>query len=310
MKDHINQKRVLKIPSALTTSGASRARLVVPIPDDSAILEAYHLSRLERPGDRIIPTPRGPATKRNILGRTLIHRDCFKELRHWTVYWGREQFCGRGETEWVEDYVVRSCFRFPRTQLPPENIELSLASDANGGRYFATDFIEADLKERWIVATNLMLEIFGHCWITDEIEFEALIAITRRVGWRFLPRGKRPWEKLQPELDEVVKSMVNPVHRRRAERSLEIINRHGPEQVVVGEGGFRGYVAFCFEDRGFTVLESIQPNNATYIFGANWESLSRLTKGEILEGELHLDRIIHSSRWIGEMGRWFPRQAA
>lgn len=45
------------------------------------------------------------------------------------------------------------------------------------------------------------------------------------------------------------------------------------------------------------VLESVYTNNATYVFGADWELLSKLTKAEILNAELHDARLIHNDNW-------------
>ena len=45
------------------------------------------------------------------------------------------------------------------------------------------------------------------------------------------------------------------------------------------------------------MLESVYTNNATYVFGADWELLSKLTKAEILNAELHDARLIHNDNW-------------
>jgi hypothetical protein len=124
MIDHIEKSRVRTIPNSLIKSGVSEARLIIPVPENSANLEKYDLEVLEKDGDRIVPKPARLATKRNIEGRIIVHRERPKEPHSWQVLWGREQFCGNGETEWVEDYITRTAMRYPRTHLVPESIEL------------------------------------------------------------------------------------------------------------------------------------------------------------------------------------------
>ena len=45
------------------------------------------------------------------------------------------------------------------------------------------------------------------------------------------------------------------------------------------------------------VLESVYTNNATYIFGDDWEHLSQLSKAEILKDGLQDVRLIHNDNW-------------
>ena len=65
----------------------------------------------------------------------------------------------------------------------------------------------------------------------------------------------------------------------------------------------KGYLIFGFLEENLYVLECTQTNNATYILENNWEHLSGLTKAEILENNLHKERIIHRENWFEEIGR-------
>ena len=81
----------------------------------------------------------------------------------------------------------------------------------------------------------------------------------------------------------------------------EFINSFQPDFRAYGKSGFKGYVIFGFTDRDIYVLESVYPNNATYVFGKNWGELSKLTKAEILNGNLQDVRIIHNNNWQQEI---------
>ena len=306
----LHKKRVRKIPSNITKQGVAKTRLIVPVDRESDGIKEYHLSALKEVGDRMIPAAHGTATRRNLEGRLIVHRDKPKEFHSWLALWGRNQFCGRGETEWVENYVTRTGLRYPRTQLPAEEIELSLIENTEGQQFFATDLISTSDEERWLTAANLMLEIFEYAWIAESRDLQTPLTVTRRVNWRFLPPGEHDWDTVRPEFEEVIETLESSTAKHRAKRSIKRLYDFGPDQVVMGLGGFHGYFAFCFSDQEFTILESIHPNNATYILGQNWEGISQLTKAEILEAQLHLRRLIHDQFWDAEIENWFSNHAA
>ena len=54
---------------------------------------------------------------------------------------------------------------------------------------------------------------------------------------------------------------------------------------------------FGFTSKNLYILESALPNNATYVLQNNWETISQLSKAEILSQDLHSARIIHSENW-------------
>lgn len=305
----IATKYVRKFPSG-ELSGSSSSRIVVPVSQANVErLELSGLSQLANIGDRILPAPIGPATRRNVNGRIVILRDQPKEVYSWEVLWAREQFCGRGETEWVEDYVTRTCKRYPRLQIEPENIEVSLIENARGERLFATDVLDHRNADRWIVAANIMLEINGLAWVVSPEEVDLPLVETRRVNWTILPPGTS-WTELKPMLDATVDRLRSEMHRTVARRKLGELYQFGPDFVVVGQGGFNRYVGLVFQSRGFVVLESVEPYNATYVLGMDWARISQMSKGEILSDNLHLARIIHGKTWRQKLEAWFQNHAA
>jgi len=309
--DLIQKSRLRKLPRNFQLSGVSHSRLVVPCESlNREISKESGVLRLSEIGDRILPGIVGPATKRNLTGRVIVHRNRPKEPRTWQILWGREQFCGGGETEWVEDYVTKSQMCYPRTELPAENIEIGLVANAEGKRLFASELLDHKDEERWVTAANMFLEIFGYVWVLQPEEINVPLVATRQLNWEFLPPGKREWKHILEKMQEAIEGLRHPTQRRTATRNLQNIHSFGPDQVVIGHGGFHRYVAFCFTGRGFTVLESIEPNNATYILGADWEHLSQLSKVEILARNHQLARVVHSNHWQQEIERWFRRHAA
>ena len=107
-----------------------------------------------------------------------------------------------------------------------------------------------------------------------------------------LPPGKHPWVEVEPRVQDVSREKGDgkrPVSWHRWSR----INAYGPEFVAVGRAGFRGYLVFGFPQRGFYVLGSAFYGKATYLLGEDWEVFSQLRKAQLLDTDLHRDRIIH-----------------
>lgn len=120
------------------------------------------------------------------------------------------------------------------------------------------------------------------------------------LNWEVLPSGDYPWERMQDDLKKVSEKSSKTAKKVLIDK-CEFINSFQPDFRAYGKSGFKGYVIFGFADRNIFVLESVYPNNATYVFGKNWEELSKLTKAEILKGNLQDVRIIHNDNWQQEI---------
>ncbi len=124
----------------------------------------------------------------------------------------------------------------------------------------------------------------------------------RNVNWSLLPSGRYPWSQVRQHVAETLES-------RDPDASAPVLSRHeilaafGPDEVYIGERGFRAYVAYIFSIRGLAVLESAMLDNATYVFDLDWHRVSQMTKAEILEGNLHRDRFIHTRTWQDRINR-------
>ena len=242
------------------------------------------------------PASFGPASRRNAEGDVIVHDNEPMETAYHQREWTRVEWRGpyREETTGIVDVPYR---RYPRTFVPPAAVEL-VTGLVNGERALILNqtFQYDEDNARLRAGVNLLLEIFGTC----EIFTEALEALgppeVRRLNWHVLPPGRHPWAEVWPHVEEAVRDAPErkrPVYIHR----WRTINEYGAEFVAVGKAGFRGYWIFGFPDRDIFVLESAHYGNATYILGANWETLSRLTKAELLADELHEERVIHREGW-------------
>jgi hypothetical protein len=95
-----------------------------------------------------------------------------------------------------------------------------------------------------------------------------------------------------------------PSLRGPIEERLTIMASKNPDEVVLGHGGYHAYVAYIFNKKGYAILESVLPDNATYVFDQNWQVVSGLTKTQVLDGNFHIDRIIHDGGWPVNLAKY------
>lgn len=261
-------------------------------------LEDLGFSKEFRDGERILPTVINPATARNAEKFYVVDRTQAKEKYYQTLWWTRHEWAGRGETREVSEFVDIPRERFPRVEYSPYSVELILKHDEEGRLIVVTDAIEfCDQNEKILINTiNIFLTSFGECEVlTDNLEKLLPIQVIR-LNWEILPQGEYPWERVQKDLEKISESKSMTARKMLFDK-CEYINSFHPDFRAYGKSGFSGYVIFGFRSQNLYVLESVYMNNATYVFGADWENLSKLSKAEILNGGLQSARLIHNDNW-------------
>lgn len=248
-------------------------------------------------GDILLPPNIGRVSKFNAEGRFDTDRSKpkvprFMGQREWT----RQEWAGQGQTRTVTTTVdlYRDCF--PRTFVPPPGVELT-AVDHGGQRYIVSPIYRIGVTpdDELLHAINLMLEIFGELEIRHANLTAFLPPNTRRVNWTLLPPGNTAAgvsTHVASLVGRTPATMRQPVWQR-----LTFLASRNPPEVYLGQGGFHAYVAYVFHHTGMTILESVMPDNATYVFAGNWGTVSHLTKTQILAGGHHHARIIHDAQW-------------
>ena len=253
-------------------------------------------------GERILPSMLNPTMKRNAEPFYIKDKTKPKEQYSQILWWTRHEWAGRGETREVTDFVSIPRERYARIEFEPYNVELFLKYDEQGQLMVMTDPISycQDNEKLLINTINIFLTNFEECEVLTE-NFENVMP-TRiiRLNWEVLPSGDYPWERMQDDLKKVSEKSSKTAKKGLIDK-CEFINSFQPDFRAYGKSGFKGYVIFGFADRNIFVLESVYPNNATYVFGKNWEELSKLTKAEILKGNLQDVRIIHNDNWQQEI---------
>lgn len=250
-------------------------------------------------GDYLIPSVIGKITQFNVNGREIVRDDLPKESVSVTFWATWEDWHGYSHS----GYKTRDFDKYPREYVPAPSAELQIL-EIESKYYVSTEEINLSKHntERTLHLMNLMLECFGEFQIIDADTEQILGVKIRTLQWEIFPKGKYPWSKTQA----IVKKYTNnlePQDKALIEARLKEISGFNPDFVASGNGGFSGYFAFGFEEKKIFILESVHLDNATYIFGDDWETLSKLTKNEIINGSADFRRIIHNDSWVWSIQR-------
>lgn len=255
-------------------------------------------------GEKVLPAVVGNVTRFNSEGKEVPLKDQPMETHYRQQEWTWKEFRGRYDFEEKSKIVEIPYERFPRKAVPPPSIELGIAFDTAGTKIIVADPIKlcCENEETLVHVVNMFLEAFGICEIRNG-ELDAIIrSPIKRLNWNVLPKGQKPWGTLKPLLQPIIDGQSGG-NKVVIEKRFEEINSFDPEFVAVGQAGFSGYIVFGFPEADLYVLESTQTNNATYVLENNWEYLSGLTKGEIIQNNLHKERVVHRENWFEEIGR-------
>ena len=249
-------------------------------------------------GDTILPKGIGPITKFNSEGKYITRDDLPKERRYIrTIEWSWKQWNGPNKfvTQTADRPIYKECY--PRDFIPPTSLELTVATDKEV-QFITSETFQTQNSDNKKIHTviNIFLELFGECEIRHSNLNSILPPNIKRLNWQFLPPGTHPWKTLEKHMKAVLKQRkpqaANPIMRRQ-----EKISSYEPTEIYIGQGGFSSYVAYVFKKKNIAILESTLLGNATYIFGKNWQTVSKLSKAEIMNGQLHIERIIHNEKW-------------
>lgn len=248
-------------------------------------------------GTRLLPNNINPTTRRNAEPFSVPDRSKPMETAYRTQWWIRREWAGRGETREVSEYVDIPYKRYPRIAFPPFSVELTFQNENGNNRIVSDPLIFNEDNKPLIKNTiNIFLTVFGECEIYNKNLEKCTPQEVIRLNWDILPPGEYPWNKVQSDIKKLI-SQATETNQKIMLEKCEYIESFVPDFRAYGRSGFRGYVIFGFKSKNYYVLESIYPNNATYVFNENWQELSKLSKAEILNGGLHNTRLIHHESW-------------
>lgn len=270
--------------------------VAVPLSDTDAPALLKYGFRMDGSAVRHIPRPIKSATKKNMYGYYVIHKDLPKEPRtfereYHVVDW-------HGEDHYGTCYHTRDCYQ--RTLVPPRELDFTVEDKVvYSPALINSDEYMDDIK----LVMNMLLEIFERCeiWTSNKIPAHPPLDCIE-VPWEILRSGsgrKSEWEHYIDETTKVIAERQRTVIKQRHEYLWEL----KPDFCVLGNQNFWGYVVYGFTSLGLYIFECNRPDNATYVFRGNWEAASALTKTEILCGNLQEARLFHTESWRDNLGK-------
>ncbi len=301
----LSKKRIRSLGSNLKGIQAGQEVIIaLPYSDEirETLIDCGFSEELES-GESVLPAVVGPVTRFNSAGKYIVHKDQPMETAYRQSEWTWQEYHGPYNTVEQSKIVDVPYKRYPRTFVEPPSVELSLAIKEGNLLVISPTITFSPENEELILHTiNIFLEIFNECHILNDDLQEIIKAPVRRLNWEILPQGRRPWGELRPLISNVIDELPEG-NKKVIDKRIEAINEHEPEFVAVGRAGFTGYLVFGFPEKNLYILESTEVNNATYVIDNNWELLSSLTKAEILNNDLHKERVIHRENWFAEINR-------
>lgn len=258
-------------------------------------MEAFGFQKTDQNGTSILPCGVNRYAKKNAEPYFIVNKSLPKEDYTQAVYWTRYEWAGKGKLNPVTDFSYIKKQRYHRDYFEPYSVYFTLVTDGDKP-YIVSDAIlyVTENHEKLLNTVNMLLNVFGECMVDFSEQEKHVKRVV--VNWDILPKGEYPWSTVKETLSNLAKGHT----KTRAElmiRNCESIYARNPDFVAYGRSGFRGYAVFGFTSRNLYILESALPNNATYVLQNDWETISQLSKAQILSQELHKARIIHSSSW-------------
>lgn len=238
-------------------------------------------------GVGFVPRAIGPVTLFNANGKKIVRKDLPKEPR--TIEHDYHVIDWHGGDHYGTCYQTRECFQIEQILPPCE--EIILDKDV-----IRSELLDKTNLERVKLIINIFLEIFGICELVDANKRPVSQRVIKTVPWTILPPGKYPWDRAKGHLANYLESI--PEKRRQTIQGRhQILAEYEPDFLAIGEESFKGYVVYGYTAKQLYCFESNEPNNATYLFKGIWEDASKLTKRDIISGNLCYKRLIHSLNW-------------
>ena len=151
---------------------------------------------------------------------------------------------------------------------------------------------ETDFRKQLLLGINLMQQTTGCSDVFPADVSKEEILKTRTVNWEILPQGISDREFVRiitNNRSEAVSELV--IERFHALQDLN------PERIIRGTNmGTTAYYGAQFAD-DLVIFENIRYGNALYVMFGDWESLSKLSRTELLKNPVGFERIVHRSGW-------------
>lgn len=252
-------------------------------------------------GEQILPKGIASISNYNAEGKFEKLKNLPMETAYRQGVWRWEDWGGNEHSK-IVDIPYK---RYQRRFIEPPSEEMTITINSLGKLIISRKFKNTKSAYGEILhCINLFLEIFGECEIINSTLKAPQKVKPIKLNWEILPPGKYPWNVVETSIRESLDKQPNgnkPIIRNR----IETISGYSPDFCATGNGGFSGYMVFGFKSINLYILESVYNNNATYVFKDNWETFSKMTKKEVINGGHQFARVIHREGWVSNIKALF-----
>lgn len=274
--------------------------------DMNAKLKQLGFTNEMHPGEAVTPSrENGPVSRFNAFGRDIPQKHLPKETIYIPIWWEWQDWSGKHYSE----VRYRERQRYPRLHIPAPSVPLTIIEkDAEKFVVAGEPVVKGITDEETAVhKINLMLENFNRAELMqDSLQSFQVPQRIIPLNWEVLPQGDMPWERFEDYLRPVLHRATERGKRVIYDR-LETIANYHPDFRAIGANGYRGYIIFGFTGLNLYICESAMYGNATYVFEGEWEHISKLTKAEIINSNLHKNRIVHQNGWRAQIAKLLNR---
>lgn len=245
----------------------------------------------------IPPETSGPWARRNINGWEKLQKDLPKEPRSFTFEVPNFGDHSKGTHDITQ---IRQCYQ--RLFIPPLQASIGVyclddSEDETVKLAFDLDRSILPTDENFdlalLMGLNILQESTGCTGvISSELSTQEVLK-ERLIDWEIFPSGSRDERKFfEKTIKRLPEDKAALVKDRR-----EFLERLHPECLLWGASlGDTAYFGAKFSDE-LVVFENIRYGNAIYVLGENWETLSKLSRTELLQSTNDYTRICHSKNW-------------
>lgn len=259
------------------------------------------------------PAPEvGRFSKINSNGKEIVRKDLPKTTKTYSVEvpnfgdWSK----GSHDVEWDREVYRREIF-------PPKNrtltMQLLVEEQSETGRSFILKFgISGELnrKDTSLYQNTFRSDLFFNLNLLQECARDVDVFKTTASVEEYLQSVNVSWEILPPgSRDVVVSRILSSFRNPNQELRQKVLHRYNllaslnPIAFIRGIGGFHRYFGAKFAN-DLIVFENLHQGNAIYVMYENWETLSKMSRTELLQHrELGFNRIIHQNDWESKLIR-------
>lgn len=245
------------------------------------------------------PASAGRWSHWNISGRVITRYDLPKVYRSWTIE--APNFGGSGTHPVTFHREVYLKQRIYGQQIEAAVTRINEPRDLLVGTVLLT--LQAPYNKQgeqaYLYAASLSRTWFGSATAFPLDQAGVPQVPDQNVSWEFLPDGTA---------EEIRETIIEKFGRSAPSSEIEImvdrlakVQSLEPKKRLVGTSGLQRYIGYMFGN-DFVAFENPRVGNALYLMYDDWESLSQLSRSQLLTSRPdNFDRIIHSTGWFKKL---------